>query len=463
VSPEFHPSSCLRALERLLPAAASGRVIVAFSGGLDSTVLLHALVAAGRDRPGLVVSAVHIDHQLHPDSRQWSDHCAEVACALGVEYLSEQVLVDGALAGIEAAAREARYRALKSIMRDGDCVLTAHHADDQLETVLLALMRGAGVTGLAGMPGCQPFGSGWHVRPLLEFTRARLHAWAQAQGLSWLSDPSNEGRRFDRNYLRHEVIPALTRRWPAASAAAVRSAAHLAEAGAILGEIGAADVASSSIGECLRVERLAALPAERRRNALRVWLKARGARMPSTRKLQALEHDMIAAQEDRSPCVAWDGFEVRRHRGLLYAGAVRERAPDTTLLWDSRAPLELPSGLGRLRAEPAHGSGFSAPKWPQQIEVRFRSGGEQLRLAGREHHHKVKKLLQSAGVLPWWRDRIPMLYVQGELVAVGDLWIAEAYAARESEPAVRLVWEGKPEVLAPTADRQPLFSSSAFR
>lgn len=448
MSPEFHPSACLKALERLLPGAASGRLIVAFSGGLDSTVLLHALVAATRERPGFIVSAVHIDHQLHPDSQRWNEHCAEVARSLGVEYRSERVLVDGASVGVEAAAREARYGALKAGMRAGDCLLTAHHADDQLETVLLALMRGAGVAGLAGMPACQSFGPGWHVRPLLEFTRAQLQAWGEERGLSWLSDPSNEGRRFDRNYLRHEVIPSLRRRWPAASAAAVRSAAHLAEAGMILGELGAADVASASIGRCLRVELLAALPAERRRNALRLWLKARGARMPSTRKLHSLERDMIAAQPDRSPRVAWDGFEVRRHRGLLYASPVRERMPDTPMLWDPSAPLELPAGLGRLRAEPSRGSGFSAWKWRPQIEVRFRGGGEQLKVAGRSHHHKVKKLLQSAGVLPWWRDRIPMLYVHGELAAVGDLWMADAFAARDGEESVRVVWEGKPDVLA---------------
>lgn len=448
MSPEFHPSACLRALERLLPAAASGRLIVAFSGGLDSTVLLHALVAAVRERQGLAVSAVHIDHQLHPDSRRWNEHCAQVARSLGIEYRSVQVLVDGASRGVEAAAREARYGALQGGMREGDCILTAHHADDQLETVLLALMRGAGVTGLAGMPACQPLGPGWHLRPLLEFTRAQLHAWARAQDLSWLSDPSNEARRFDRNYLRHEVIPSLTRRWPAAAAAAVRSAAHLAEAGRILGEVGAADLASSSVGECLRVDRLAALPSERRRNALRLWLKARGARMPSTRKLQALEHDMLAARSDRSPCVAWDGFEVRRHRGLLYAGAVRERIPDTPLRWDWHVQLELPAGLGRLRAESGRGSGFSAAKLPPQLEVRFRSGGEQLKVAGSAHRHKVKKLLQDADVLPWWRDRIPMLYVAGALAAVGDLWIADEYAARAGEAAVRVVWEDRPQLLA---------------
>lgn len=450
MNPEFNPSECLSALERILPAAAGGRLLVAFSGGLDSTVLLRSLTSALRDRPRYSILAIHIDHGLHPDSQQWQRHCADVARMLGVAYLHRSVLVDSNVGGVESAAREARYEALRGLMSTGDSLLTAHHADDQLETVLLALMRGAGVTGLAGMPACQPFDPGWHLRPLLDFTRHQLQAWADAEGLQWLTDPSNVGLRFDRNYLRHEVIPRLTRRWPGAPRAAVRSAAHLADAGALLGALAAADVASASVGDCLSVQRLAALDPLRRRNALRLWLKVRGARMPSTRKLLALEHDMLAAQEDRSPCTGWDGFEVRRHRGLLYASAAVPRldAASTVLRWQWREPLELPSGLGRLRTGPAGASGLSVAKLPPQIEVRFRSGGEQLKVAGDAHHRKLKKLLQSCDVLPWWRERIPLLYVEGELAAVGDLWIAAAFAAAAGEPALRIEWEGRPEIAA---------------
>jgi tRNA(Ile)-lysidine synthase len=448
VSPEFHPSACLTALERILPADASGRLLVAFSGGLDSTALLHALAAAVRDRPRYAVCAVHVDHQLHPDSPQWQQHCAEIARSLEVEFRYARVHVDARSGGVESAARDARYRALREQMGTGDCLLTAHHADDQLETILLALMRGAGAKGMAGMPACRPFGAGWHARPLLEFTREEVRDWARAAGLRWLTDPSNEGLRFDRNYLRREVIPLLTRRWPAAPHAAVRTAAHLADAGALLGGIASDDVASASVGDCLSVERLASLDALRRRNALRFWLKVRGARMPSTRKLLALEHDMLAAGDDRLPCVEWDGFEVRRHRGLLYADAARPAldVSSATTQWSWREPLGLPSGLGRLRFEPTDDSGFSAATLPPRIEVRFRCGGEQLKIAGEAHHRKLKKLLQSSDVLPWWRDRIPLLYVEGELAGVGDLWIAQSFAAKHGEPAVRVVWEGKPKM-----------------
>lgn len=446
MNPEFHPSGCLTALERILPPAASGRLLIAFSGGLDSTVLLHSIAIAARDLPRYTVCAVHIDHQLHPESRRWRQHCAETAGALNVEYRHRQVHVDPRSGGLEAAARDARYEALRGLMVAGDCLVTAHHADDQLETLLLALMRGAGVRGLAGMPACQPFGPGWHMRPLLEFTRDELRRWADAEALQWLTDPSNEGRRFDRNYLRHEVIPFLTRRWPAAARASARSAGHLADASALLGELAASDVAAASVGDCLSVDRLAAMAGPRRRNALRFWLKVRGARMPSTRKLFSLEHDMLAAQGDRLPCIEWDGFEVRRHRGLLYAADAQPRLETVSqpLVWNWREPIDLPSGLGRLRTEAVDRSGFSAATLPPQIEVRFRTGGEQLKVAGDAHHRKLKKLLQSSSVLPWWRDRIPLLYVRGELAAVGDLWIAESFAAAAGEPAVRIVWDGRP-------------------
>lgn len=446
----FSPSALLAILQRLQPAAASRNLCIAFSGGLDSTVLLCALATAAV-RTHFSVRAIHIDHGLHGSSRSWNDHCAYIAMQLNVPYASERVTVaQRSDEGIEAAARTARYAAFKHLLRPGEILLTAQHADDQLETVLLALLRGAGVNGLAAMPACQSFGNGWHARPLLEFSRADLEAWGQAENLSWLSDPSNDNTRFSRNYLRHEVIPALRRRWPDAADCARRSAAHLGEAGELLEVLAQTDLEAAAAGDCLRVAVLVQLSPARRRNLLRYWLRRLGARAPSTQKLAGLEHDMLKAQADRMPHVHWGNFEVRRHRGLLYAGA-RLSEPGSlpqALQWDWREPLVLPAGLGILRMQSMQGEGLSAGKLPTHLEVSFRSGREKLRPAGATHRRDLKKLLQEADILPWWRDRIPLLKLGRSVLAVGDLWIAAEIAANADEQGVRIVWEDRPGIRA---------------
>lgn len=444
----FSPAELVSHLERHLPASASGKLCIALSGGLDSTVLLHAL-AIGQRRYAL--RAIHVDHQLHPDSGRWRDHCAQIAQAAGVPFVSEQVAVSvNAGSGVEAAARTARYAALKRRLGPRETLLTAQHADDQLETVLLALLRGAGVNGLAAMPVCQAFGGGWHVRPLLPFTRVQLEAWAREEKLTWLEDPANDNPRFSRNYLRHEIIPALRKRWPDAANSARRSAAHLGEAGELLASLAVADLAGAAVGSCLRVDALARLEPARRRNVLRYWLRTLGARAPSTQKLAALEHDMLSAQDDRSPWVTWDDFEVRRHRGLLYGHQqlICFAAADSTLEWDLRESLLLPAGLGQLRTENTAGLGLARERLPETLRVSFRRGGESLQLAGHAHRRELKKLLQESDILPWWRERIPLLYAERRLVAVGDLWIADQFAARTDEPGMRVVWDGRPAMEA---------------
>lgn len=436
-----------------LPPDAS--VCVAFSGGLDSTVLLHAFARLAAQPGSYRVRAVHIDHGLHADSATWRDHCERVARALQIEFTSVRVAVTGIEElGLEAAAREARYGAFTQALRPGEYLLVAHHADDQLETMLIGLMRGAGVLGLAAMQAFEPFARGWLVRPLSEFTRAELEAWARSEGLSWLVDPSNENTALDRNFIRHRVVSALRERWPSAARTALRSSQHLQEAWRALEQLAALDAEQVLSGECLAVARLAALDPERRRNLLRYWIRRRGARAPSTRKLAAIEHDMLAASADRVPCVAWDGWELRRHRGWLYCEP-RLPALDTqqVLDWPRHESLDLPAGLGRLRIVPGLQDGrsgrLSAAKLPAQLRVRFRVGGETLRPVGHAFHHKLKKLLQASAILPWWRERVPLVYSGRQLVAVGDLWIATEFAAHaDEEQGLSIVWDERPSLVA---------------
>ncbi|HTJ16690.1 MAG TPA: tRNA lysidine(34) synthetase TilS [Steroidobacteraceae bacterium] len=445
----FSPSVLLACVESLVPRT-SAELCVAFSGGLDSTVLLHALARALVDRPNYRIRAAHVDHQLQRDSAIWRQHCGSVALSLQLEFvpLVVKVAADPELSP-EAAARDARYAALRQILRPNEVLLTAHHADDQLETMLLALMRGAGLRGLSGVPSVQIFGGGWLARPLLEFSRAELEEWARSEQLQWLDDPSNANTNFDRNFLRHRVLPALRERWPAAAHSATRSTAHLREAGRLLDVLAAADLESVAIGSCLSMTQLAGLAPARRRNVLRHWIRQHGMRVPSTRKLATIERDLLIAREDRLPCVEWDDVEVRRHRGLLYC--MRQRPafePADPLPWNVSQVLELPAQLGRLRAQRDAAGGLAVARARGELQVHFRRGGEELQPAGDPHHRKLKKLLQDAGVLPWWRDRVPLIYSAEQLVAVGDLWIAEEFAARHGEDALRIVWEERPQLIA---------------
>jgi tRNA(Ile)-lysidine synthase len=300
------------------------------------------------------------------------------------------------------------------------------------------------------MPFCRSFPPGFHLRPLLGCTRAEIEAWARTQQLTWISDPSNDNSRFDRNFLRHEVLPVLRTRWPAATQNAVRSANHLSEATLLLDELAQADLAVASMGPCLQVAVLAALSAARRRNLLRYWTRLRGARTPSTRKLLALEHDMLHAQEDRVPVTEWDGFEVRRFRGLLYGERMRiwSGQEATAFDWDWSHPVALPDDLGSLSAQDGRGSGLSRKLLPRTLRVEFRQGGELLRPAGQSHHRRLKKLLQDADILPWWRSRLPLLWVDDQLAAVGDLWTADEFAAGVDAESVQVVWQDKPQIRA---------------
>lgn len=450
----FSPRELQNRLQRpaggaaLLPPDAA--VCVAFSGGLDSTVLLHSFARLATERGGYGVRAVHIDHGLHSDSALWRDRCEREARALQVEFNSIRVDVTGIdEVGLEAAARDARYDAFAKELRPGEYLLVGQHADDQLETVLLALMRGAGVLGLSGMPVREQFARGTLFRPLWDFTRAELEEWARAEGLQWLTDPSNANHALDRNFIRHRVVTALRERWPAAAQTALRSTQHLQEAWRTLEQLAAIDAEAALSEECLGVSQLAALNPERRRNLLRYWIRRRGARAPSTRKLASIEHDMLAASADRVPHAAWDGWEIRRHRGWLYCD--RRLPPldtDGVVEWPTHAPLDLPAGLGRLRMAAAESGRLDADKVPATLTVRFRAGGETLQPAGHTFHHKLKKLLQAADILPWWRERLPLIYAGKQLVAVGDLWIAAEFATAPGEPGLTLVWEDRPSLLA---------------
>lgn len=423
-----------------LASIPAGAICVAFSGGGDSAVLLHALssLTAVRTR-GL--RAVHVDHGLQPDSQQWSKDCTAFAARFNIPCRSVAVTVDPREHGIEAAAREARYEALQAELTPGELLLTAHHGDDQAETVLLRLLHGAGAEGLAGMRRLRRFGSGWLWRPLLDLPRATLLEYAQHHTLPWVEDPSNRDPRFARSFLRQEVLPALRRRWPDAATRIARSAERLrAESDLLLAEAKRNLAMARTLNtSALRIDVLLAQPAALQRLVLGLWLDECGLQRPPAAIWERAVAEMLLARPDAEPKIAWGVTELRRYRDLLYC-MPRLPAADRqwNLAWDGMAALDLPHGFGRLSFDPT-------PTDRMDLQIRPRRGGERIRLHGQQHSD-LRKRLQEIGLPPWQRERMPLLFdATGELQAAGDLLLAADLRTQLAAMNCQLVWQPDPD------------------
>ncbi len=439
----FSAERLAAALDGLDPGWRGAKLCVAVSGGLDSAVLLHALALLA-PKAGAALRAFHVDHGLQPSAPEWARACADSCRGLGIPFATAALaLAPRKGESVEAAAREARYAALAGALADGERVLTAHHRDDQLETVLIQLLRGSGLAGLAAMPARAALGGGWLLRPLLGFDRAELAAYAHGHGLAWHEDPMNAGLRFDRAWLRQRVLPALRERWPAAAATVARSSRHVAEAARLLEEVAVADAAGVLEAGRLSIAGLARLSRERQSNLLRWWLRSRGLGAPPAARLGRGFEDLLAARPDRAPCLAWEGGEIRRYRGRLYAlaGLPKPQADGVR----SAAAWDLGAGLGCLRLVAGSHGGLCATR-AASPELRFRAGGEHLKPHPGRPRKRLKDLCQEAGVVPWMRNRLPLVYVGAKLAAVGDLWIDAGFAARPGAPALAPVWTDRPQL-----------------
>ena len=446
----FGPEWLRERLEALLPGFPRISVCVALSGGIDSTALLAAL-AAGRPR-ALRLRAAHIDHGLQASSALWSEHCRELARGLEVPLERLAVPVERTRgASLEEAARTARYRALAERLEPGETLLTAHTRDDQLETVLLQLLRGAGLAGLAAMPARSRLGAGWLARPLLPCARAELEAWVRARGLPWVEDDSNADERFDRNFLRRRVLPAVCERWPGAAAAVARTARHAAQAQGLLESLARADVERASDGAALSVKSLRALSGERRRNALRFWIARSGRTLPDTRRMDELAGPVIEARRDAHPRLDWGEWFIERHADLLSMGdaarALDSPRPGGAIPWRWRgAPrCELPQDVGALELKTDVHGPIDLDALPEELEVTWRRGGERLRVRPGAPRRALKSLLQEAQVPIAERVRLPLVHAAGQLIAAGDLWVDAAVRAGPSaRRRARLKWLRSP-------------------
>jgi tRNA(Ile)-lysidine synthase len=430
---DFTPVALIPSLEPLLHRP---RWWIAYSGGVDSHVLLHA-VAVLRTHVALPpLTAVHINHQINPHATDWAARCTAVCAALGIDCVIESVRVDAAGIGLEAAARNARYTAFERHMGAGEILLQGHHADDQVETLLLRLLRGSGLAGLASIPRQRPLGRGELLRPLLAYSRGQLLDYARAQGLQWIHDDSNDDPALDRNFLRLRVLPLLAERWPAYRDTLRRVVDNAADGRAAIDEVAAADHAVVADGDTLCIDRCTRLGAARQRSLIVHWLAHQGLPGPSSAQL-AQVLDIFEAGEDAEPCVSWPGVEIHRFRGALHALRPLPAPPgDIDEAWRPEQPLRLP-GLGELRTASVDGAGLRADR---QYRVRNRRGGERCRPLGRAHSQTLKKLLQEYAVPPWLRDRLPLIYCGDELAAVGDIWICEGFETAAGAAGWRIEW-----------------------
>jgi len=388
---------------------------VGFSGGLDSTVLLHLLV----QNPELTskVRAIHIHHGLSVNADHWQAHCQQFCKVLNVPLSTHAVELKDK-GNVEENARIARYQVFSSVVAENDCLLVAHHADDQAETLLLQLFRGAGVDGLGAMLSSQKFAKGFLARPLLQQTRQILETYANLQQLNWIEDESNTNTSFLRNYLRHELMPLIKKRWPKAVGNLVRSAAHCQQAKSNLEALATIDyeALAESEGKLLISPSFLTLDYGRQVNVLRAWLKYNNIRLPSTQILNRLINEVILAQADAKPSVEWGNVIVRRYQKTLYLLRENTNPPSLSKEW-----IDFPSDLilnregnEYLQALPAENGLLVPPRC--HLQVRFREGGELFSWRGQTK--QLKKLWQEWGVPPWCRDSIPLLYINNELAVV---------------------------------------------
>lgn len=437
-------------------------LLVGLSGGVDSMVLLDCLKAVAR-KLRFRLSALHVNHQLSPNAARWAAFCRRLCRERAIRFDDVKVQVRRG-DGPEAAARAARYEAFAR--QDCDFVVLAHHRDDQVETFLLQLLRGAGVKGLAAMPllrgeargergeaqprrhavrGSPPPASRLPpriLRPLLDATREEILAYARKRRLEWIEDESNQDISFQRNFLRHEILPAIARRFPAYRATIARSAGHLAEAARLLEEVAAADGAGQIAAGALAVDALRRLPAARARNLLRYFFAGHGLTPPGVSRLEEALRQALGAKQDARVRVDLGGFELHRFQGRLH---VVPRLPpvrkEYSRRWRGERALALPELDGVLAMTPSRGRGVSLERLRGgAVTIRVRRGGERLQPDRRRPRRSLKNLLQETGIPPWQRERISLIFCGEELVWAAGVGVDCRYQAAGDEPAIQPVW-----------------------
>jgi tRNA(Ile)-lysidine synthase len=429
------PFSWLRPLRAQLSSLASSPIFVAYSGGLDSTCLLHLLCQL---HPAQTIVALHVHHGLSPNADAWLAHCQHVASAWGCEFIAHRVRVVSCGEGTEAAARSARYGIFSNVLMAGGVLLQGHHGDDQLETVLLHLLRGSGPAGLRGIPEARRCGNGQIMRPMLAVTRAQLEAYASYFGLTYIHDESNQNLVFDRNYLRSAVVPLLQHRFEHVHGAVGATVEAMADAEQIQRDMAWQD--AEICQPVMPIAKLTALPPVRQRNVLRHWFAHHTQQSLPRRLLQQCLDSVLSAKEDALPSIQIGEWFIQRSRQQLVVRPLVDPSADWQMEWDFMSPLITP--FGTLMAEPIVGG------WqlPSVVQVRHRRGGEHLRPLGRGITKSLKSLFKERDIPIWQRATMPLLWRGETLLCVADMVVDESCRPNAGQMGWRLKWQ--PQFLA---------------
>ena len=419
------------------------KYVIAYSGGVDSHVLLYCC-----HQLKLPVRAVHVHHGLQIFADDWVEHCQAICKTLKIQLDIIYVEVQKKHGfSPEEAARNARYAALKKNLQGSDCLLTAQHLNDQAETLLLQLFRTAGSAGLSAMPASRQLGDYFHLRPLLLFSKKEIEKFAREKALHWIEDPSNQDVAYDRNFLRKDILPLLESRWPELTKQLSTVASLQSNNLQVLEDMAAIDLANVvarqssplchsvfKVMSMLSIEKLKQLSSPRLLNLLRYWIITMLGQQPTRNLLKEIEKSLIHSQPDANPNIVFSTYAFRKFQNNLYLLKNNDKyAIQDGLLWNPQLPQRLENLNIQLKVVKTVAEGLSSKLLDEVLNIRLRKGGEKFHPAGRGHSQSLKKLLQEAGVPPWERDVVPLVYFDDELVAVAGLWVSKGFSVGDGE------------------------------
>jgi len=445
----FTAQGLLHALQSL-PAAQA--YIVGFSGGADSTALLHALNSI-RQQLKTPVSAVHVNHGLHENADQWQLEC-EVFCDQNeIELVCLKIELQNCSGrGLEAEARHLRYEAMSALLKPGTSLLTAHHADDQAETLLLNLMRGSGVDGLSAMPDSRPLGEGLLQRPVLGFQNTALREYLRANNIKWTEDPSNSYLNHDRNFMRHEIIPSLEKRWPEVGKRLLLTRKAMTDARRLLERLADENLRQNFVHPMvLNIAPKLLDEPELLKLVIRRWMKQSGAPSIPAYRLETFYEQIQQANSEHKVTVQWDGWSLRLFKQQLWLDTDGNISPCATVKWpQGHSEIDLGKAIGRMVFNGNDENGTQSKDIGLSIGEICVSGRNQLQrmdIYKGGHHRSLKNVFQEAGIPPWLRDCIPVCELDGELVSIGDWCFSDRFASWMSENDVKLSWQPRHPLL----------------
>ena len=425
----------------------SKKFLLALSGGIDSVVLLDVLVNLLKESDQLRI--IHINHNLNQYSDDWAQFSTQVSEKYDLPIICKSVKPKRQGQGLEADARELRYQSFREVIQDDEYLLTGHHQDDQMETLLYRIFRGTGIDGLSGIKRETKFGKGVLYRPMLNISREKIEEYAQLKKLKWIYDSSNDDSSYDRNFLRKDIVPSIKERWPSVEKKVSRLSVIAEQNQLLLKELAAEDVGELKNYNHLDIQTLSGKSDPRIVNIFRFMINKNKMGIPS---MQVLNKGIkiLMHSKSKSPSMTWDNNIIRRYKHKLYFLNSSLNSPNnlsTEISWDIQKTINLGKNLGSIHAQFLTGDGISLNRCPSSLAIKYRKGGEEIKPSGHKITKSLKNLFQENNVLPWVRDKIPLIYVDQELISVGDLWFNQDYKASSNEDGFLITWDKKIDVI----------------